>query len=280
MTGRLQDRVAVIVGAGQTPGATIGNGRAIALTFAREGAIVVCVDRELDRAEETVAAIKAEGGTASAMAADISTHGAGSTIVDPVIAQHGRIDILVNNVGAGPASVRGDGAIQDADEDAVSKILDINFTGMWRTIKAALPPMRAAGGGVIINISSVASMLGDTMIAYLTSKAAVNRLTEATASANAAYGIRCNAILPGLMETPMAMEGVTLATGRTEDEIRAARNAAVPLKGGMGTGWDTANAALFLASDDARFVSGALLPVDGAMLVSSTLSFAKPKGSN
>lgn len=277
MTGRLAGKIAVVVGAGQTPGATIGNGRAIALLFAREGATVVCVDRDIARAEETVVLIAAEGGSASAFAADIGDPGAGAAIVVAALDRHDRIDILVNNVGAGPATVPGDGAIHEADDIAFSRVLDINLSGMWRTIKAAIPPMRESGGGAIVNISSVASRVGDTMIGYLVSKAAVDRLTQATASANARFGIRCNAILPGLMDTPMAMDSVTQSTGRSEDDIRHARNSIVPLKGGMGTGWDTAYAALYLASDEARFVSGALLPVDGGMIVASTLGFSQPK---
>jgi NAD(P)-dependent dehydrogenase (short-subunit alcohol dehydrogenase family) len=125
--------------------------------------------------------------------------------------------------------------------------------------------MREQGGGAIVNISSLAATAGGIQVAYEVSKAAVNRLTTSTAQSQARYGVRCNAIMMGLMDTPMAIAGIAGAQGRTQDEVRAERNARVPLGGKMGTAWDTAHAALFLASDDARFISGAILPVDGGM---------------
>jgi NAD(P)-dependent dehydrogenase (short-subunit alcohol dehydrogenase family) len=136
---------------------------------------------------------------------------------------------------------------------------------MWLTIRAAIPLMRETGGGSIVNISSLASLGGANMIAYEVSKAGVNRLTLSVATANARYGLRCNAVLPGLMDTPMAVGGTAQASGRSIDDTRAERGARVPLKGGMGTAWDTAHAALFLASDEAKFITGVLLPVDGGM---------------
>jgi NAD(P)-dependent dehydrogenase (short-subunit alcohol dehydrogenase family) len=136
---------------------------------------------------------------------------------------------------------------------------------MWLTIRTALPMMREAGAGSIVNISSLASLGGSNMIAYEVSKAAVNRLTLSVATANARHGVRCNAVLPGLMDTPMAVAGISGATGQAIEATRAERGARVPLKGGMGSAWDTAQAALFLASDEARFITGVLLPVDGGM---------------
>jgi len=133
------------------------------------------------------------------------------------------------------------------------------------TIKAALPVMREQGGGAIVNISSLAARAGGIQLAYEVSKAGVNRLTTSVAQSNARYGVRCNAIEMGYMDTPMAVSGIAQASGRPISEVRAERDARVPLRGKMGDGWDTAHAALFLASDDARFVSGAILPVDGAM---------------
>jgi NAD(P)-dependent dehydrogenase (short-subunit alcohol dehydrogenase family) len=261
MTGRLAGKRAIVVGAGQTPGDTLGNGRAMALLFAREGARVVCVDRVPERAEETVALIEAEGGEASSFGADITKADQAAGILAAAEVRLGGVDILVNNVGIGG----GDGPAQHLSEEAFDRIFAVNLKGMWLTIKAAIPVMRQTGAGSIVNISSLASLAGDHMIAYETSKAAVNRLTLAVASANAKYGLRCNAILPGLIDTPMAVIGTAEASGRSPEEMRAIRGARVPLKGGMGTAWDTAYAALFLASDEARFISGALLPVDGAM---------------
>jgi NAD(P)-dependent dehydrogenase (short-subunit alcohol dehydrogenase family) len=141
----------------------------------------------------------------------------------------------------------------------------VNLKGMWLTIKAALPAMRDQGGGSIVNISSLAARAGGIQLAYEVSKAGVNRLTTSVAQSNARYGVRCNAIMMGYMDTPMAVSGIAAATGKPTSEVRAERDARVPLGGKMGAGWDTAYAALFLASDEAKFISGAILPVDGGM---------------
>ncbi|MEJ0026604.1 MAG: SDR family NAD(P)-dependent oxidoreductase [Rhizomicrobium sp.] len=259
---RLAGKTAVVVGAGQTPGTTIGNGRAMAVLFARQGADVLCVDRDGARAEDTAAAIRGEGGIAGAMAADIARPGAADAIVAAALARFGRIDILVNNVGIGGG---GDAPAHRLEEAAFDRIMAVNLKAMWLTVKAALPAMRAAGKGAIVNISSLASIAGGNMLAYELSKAGVNRLTAHVAQSNARHGIRCNAVLPGLMDTPMAVAGVAMERGTDEAAVRAARDARVPLGAKMGTAWDTAHAALFLASDEARFITGVLLPVDGGM---------------
>ncbi len=263
--GRLAGKRAIVTGAGQTPGETIGNGRAIALLFAREGAKVLCVDRNVARAEETVAMIAAEGGVAFACAADITKAADAQRIVDEAKAKLGGVDVLVNNVGIGIGGKDGDAPAHLAGEAAFDRVLNVNLKGTWLVTKAAIPAMREAGGGAIVNISSLASIAGGIQIAYEVSKAAVNRLTTSVAIANAKYGVRCNCILPGLMDTPMAIVGIATSSGTTQDDLRAARNARVPLRGKMGSGWDTAHAALFLASDEAGFITGALLPVDGGM---------------
>ena len=265
MAGRLEGKKAVVVGAGQTPGETIGNGRAMAVLFAREGAEVLCVDRDLGRAQETVDLILAEGGVASAYAADIVSAGQAEANTAEARSRLGRLDVLVNNVGIGSSEKSGDGPAHHAGEEAYDRLMDVNLKGMWLTIKAAIPAMRDTRGGSIINISSLASIAGSNMVAYEVSKAGVNRLTLSVASANAKYGLRCNAILPGLMDTPMAIDGVSRATGRSTSETRALRSARVPLNAAMGSGWDTAYAALFLASDESKFITGVLLPVDGGM---------------
>lgn len=261
MAGRLENKTAVVVGAGQTPGETIGNGRAMALLFAREGAQVVCVDRLAERAEETAAMIREEGGDAVAIGADIVKAADCARIVEEAKTRFGRLDILVNNVGIGG----GDGPAHRLEETAFDRILSVNLKGMWLTIKAALPVMREGGGGSIVNISSLAARGGGIQLAYEVSKAGVNRLTTSVAQSNARYGVRCNAIMMGYMDTPMAVSGIAGASGRSTSEVRAERDARVPLGGKMGTGWDTAYAALFLASDESKFISGAILPVDGAM---------------
>jgi len=258
---RLKDKTAIVVGAGQSPGSTIGNGRAIALLFAREGADVLCVDRDAARAEETAAMIAQEGGKAAAFEANIVKPGAAEALIAAAQARFGHIDILINNVGIGG----GDGPAHKLDEAAFDRIMSVNFKGMWLTIKAALPVMRAQKEGAIVNISSLASIAGGNQMAYEVSKAGVNRMTTGVAQANAAHGIRCNAVLPGLMDTPMAVAGIAKARGEDEEVVRAARNKLVPLGAKMGSGWDTAYAALFLASDEAQFITGVLLPVDGGM---------------
>jgi NAD(P)-dependent dehydrogenase (short-subunit alcohol dehydrogenase family) len=261
MTQRLAGKTAVVVGAGQTPGETIGNGRAMALLFAREGARVLCVDRLAERAEETSAMIAEEGGEAAFVAADIVKAADCVRLIEEAKARFGAVDVLVNNVGIGG----GDGPAHRLEEKAFDRILDVNLKGMWLTIKAALPVMRDQGGGAIVNISSLAARGGGIQLAYEVSKAGVNRLTTSVAQSNARYGVRCNAIQMGYLDTPMAVSGIASATGRATAEVRAERDARVPLSGKMGTGWDTAYAALFLASDEAKFISGAILPVDGAM---------------
>ena len=261
MAGRLEGKRAVVMGAGQTPGETIGNGRAIAILFAREGAEVLCVDRVGERAAETVAMIGKEGGVAYALHADVTKASDCQGVVEAAKERWGRLDILVNNVGIGG----GDGPAHRVEEAAFDRILDVNLKGMWLMSKAALGQMREQGSGAIVNISSLAAIAGGIQVAYEISKAGVNRLTTSVAQANARHGIRCNAIMPGLMDTPMAVAGIAAARGESQEEVRQARNARVPLGGKMGTAWDTAHAALFLASDEAKFISGAILPVDGAM---------------
>ena len=262
MASRLEGKTAVVVGAGQTPGETVGNGRAMAILFAREGADVLCVDRDLARAEETAALIVAEGGKAGALAADIVKQADCEAIVAAAKARFSRIDILCNNVGIGGG---GDGPAHRLSEEAFDRILSVNLKGMWQTVKAAIPLMREQGGGSIVNTSSLASISGGNQMAYEVSKAAVNRLTTSVAQSNARHGIRCNALMMGFMDTPMAVAGIARATGRPEAEVRAQRDAQVPLRGKMGTGWDTAYAALFFASDESAFITGAILPIDGGM---------------
>jgi len=260
---RLKGKTAIIVGAGQTPGTTIGNGRAMAILFAREGADVLCVDRDGARAAETVAMIEKEGGRATSLEADTTKPGAADAIVAAAKARFGRIDILVNNVGIGGR----DGPAHKLEEAAFDRIMTVNLKSTWLVSKAVIAVMREQAKGAIVNISSLASIAGGNQVAYEISKAGVYRLTTGIAQANARHGIRCNAVLPGLMDTPMAVAGIAQATGQDQEAVRQMRNQRVPLGGKMGSGWDTAYAALFLASDEAQFISGVLLPVDGGMSV-------------
>ncbi len=270
MTNRVAGKIAVVVGAGQTEGETVGNGRATALLLAREGATVLCVDRIAERARETADMIAAERGAsgrgdaaaASSVAADVTVAADCARIVAEARSRYGRLDILVNNVGIGGG---GDAPAHRLEEEVFDRIMAVNLKGMWLTIKAAIPAMREQQGGAIVNISSLAALTGATQMAYEVSKAAVNRLTTSVAQSNARYGIRANAIMMGFMDTPMAVSGIARATGRSTADVRAERDAQVPLRGKMGTGWDTAHAALFLASDEARFITGEVLRVDGGM---------------
>ncbi|HEV7157784.1 MAG TPA: SDR family NAD(P)-dependent oxidoreductase [Caulobacteraceae bacterium] len=261
MAGRLEGKRAIIVGAGQTPGETLGNGHATALLFAREGARVACVDRLEERARATAAEITAAGGEALVIAADIAEADCAGRLIEAGVAGLGGLDILINNVGIGG----GDAPAHLIEAKAWERILSVNLGGMLWTIRAALPLMRAQKSGAIVNVSSLAGIAGGFQVAYEVSKAGVNRLTTSVAQSNARHGVRCNAVAPGLMDTPMAVSGIAKASGRSTAEVRAERDARVPLGGKMGTAWDTAAAVLFLASDEARFITGVVLPVDGGM---------------
>lgn len=256
---RLAGLAALVLGGGQTPGETIGNGRAIATLFARHGASVVVADRHLDRAEATVADIVAAGGTALARQADVTSAADCKAVVDATTTAFGALDILVNNVGIGGD----DGGPVSLEEDVWDRIQEVNLKSMYLSCKHALPVMRAQGSGAIVNISSAAATCATGMLAYKTSKAGVNALTHAVAMGNARHGIRVNGIMPGLMDTPMAVDAVAAAAGVDRGEVAARRDAQVPLGGRQGTAWDVAHAALFLASNEARFVTAVTLPVDG-----------------
>lgn len=262
---RLREKVAVVVGAGQSPGEGIGNGRATALIFAREGAKVIAVDRTLDAAQETVDLIAGEDGAAVAAVADITDEAAIAAVVETTLADYGRIDILHNNVGISVGG--GDASVTEIDEAAFDLITAVNLRGMVMTCKHVLPAMREQQSGSIINISSIAATTSFPNVAYKTSKAGVIALTEQLAYENAHYGVRANAILPGLMDTPMAVDTRARMWNKPRAEIVAERDAKVPLRGKMGSGWDVAYAALFLASDEANFITGVSLPVDGGASV-------------
>jgi NAD(P)-dependent dehydrogenase (short-subunit alcohol dehydrogenase family) len=256
---RLAKKVAVVVGAGQTPGETIGNGRAVAVLFAREGAKVLLVDRDENSVRETQDIIVSSGGEARYMVADIVEENDCKRIAETAISAFGRIDILHNNVGIGTA----DEGPTSITAEAWDTIMEVNVKGAFMTCKYVLPIMRKQGSGSIINISSVAALCSVGIVAYKTSKAALNAFTHAVAMGNAKFGVRANVIMPGLMDTPMAIEGIADARKISKDELRKQRDSAVPLRGKMGTAWDIAYASLFLASDEAAFITGIELPVDG-----------------
>ncbi len=260
---RLKDKIAVIVGAGQQPGETVGNGRATAVRFAQEGATLLLVDNNPEWAEETRRLVEAEGGEAATLTADITVEDDCRAIAATARECYGRIDILHNNVGRS----RGDRPTTEMDADMWDELMTMNVKGMFMTCKHVLPIMRAQESGAIVNISSTSSICARQTIAYKTGKGAVNTMTQHLAWENAPFGIRVNAIIPGLIDTPMAIERRAREQGVERDVVREARNAQVPLGKRMGTAWDVANAALFLASDEARYTTGTLLPVDGGLLV-------------
>ncbi|MCI2419542.1 SDR family oxidoreductase [Saccharopolyspora sp. K220] len=258
---RLSGKVAMVVGAGQTPGRTIGNGRATAILFAREGARVVAVDRDLDAAQATVDQIGAEGGEAFAVQADVTSETDITAMIAACVDRWNRLDILHNNAGISIAG--GDAPISEIDAAAFDRVTAVNLQSMVISCKHALAVMRRQGSGAIVNISSLAAVINYPFVAYRTSKAGVITMTQHIAITNARYGIRANVILPGLIDTPMAIENRVGRGGATREEVIAERNSHVPLGNKMGTGWDVARAALFLASEEASFITGATLTVDG-----------------
>lgn len=264
---RLQDKIAIVVGAGQQPGETLGNGKATALRFAQEGARVLLVDRDRERAEATADAIAAEGGETAVLAADITREADCQAIAATCVERFGRIDILHNNVGRS----QGDRDTAAMDADVWDELMAMNLKGMFMTCKHVLPVMREQRGGVILNISSISSICARSElnarsgITYKTSKGAINTMTHHIALENAEYGIRCNAILPGLIDTPMAIERRARERNVARDVIRQERDARVPLLARMGTAWDVANAAVFLASDEASYITSLIMPVDGGL---------------
>lgn len=254
---RLKDRTAIVFGAGSS-GPGWGNGKAAAVAYAREGARVVSVDLSAEAAEETAAIIRAEGGEAIAVAADTTDLAAVEAAVAATIARFGTIDILHNNVG-----VVVHGGPVDLDEATFQRNMDINIGSVYRTAKAVLPHFMARKRGAIVNISSVAAIrwTGYPYFAYYAAKAAVNQATVALALQYAPHNIRANGIMPGMIDTPLIYKQISSQYASVEEMV-AARARAVPL-GRMGTAWDIANTAVFLASDEAQFITGVCIPVDG-----------------
>jgi len=258
---RLEGKTAIVIGAGQGPGEGMGNGRATVLRFAQEGAKVMAVDRNLPSAEETVSMVKQEGGECVAFEADVTKEATLAAAIAAAQKRWGRIDILHYNVGVSIAG--GDAPLLDFTEEAFDRISAINLRGAIMACKHVIPIMRQQRAGAIIMISSLAALENYPFVAYKVTKAAMIAFTKQVAIQNAEYGIRANVILPGLMDTPMAVDTRARVSGKSRAQIVAERDARVPLRHKMGTAWDVANAALFLASGEANFITGVALLVDG-----------------
>jgi NAD(P)-dependent dehydrogenase (short-subunit alcohol dehydrogenase family) len=263
MTGRLQDRVAIVSGAGCV-GPGWGNGRAIAVRFAEEGAKIVAVDRNLDSVAETVERVKAAGGGIEVVACDVTDSAAVKAMVDAALARFGRVDILVNNVGGSAAG----GPVEMAEEVWDAQV-DHNLKSVFLGCKHVLPVMERQGKGAIVNVASTSALrwTGAAQVGYAATKAAVIQLSRVVAVQYAGKGIRVNTVVPGQLHTPMVEARLAgQRAGGDVEALLAARLKRIPL-GFMGDGRDTANAALYLASDESRFVTGAEIVVDGGMTV-------------
>jgi NAD(P)-dependent dehydrogenase (short-subunit alcohol dehydrogenase family) len=260
MSQRLKNKVAIVFGAGQTPGPNIGNGRACAILYAREGARVACVDIDAQAADTTRRMIEDEGGQAIALQADVTDEQACLRAAESCVAAFGPVDILHNNVGGTPND-RLDAI--DVDAAWLDQAMALNVKSVLFACKAVVPSMRARGTGCVINISSMAALCSGQPVAYSTTKMALHALTHQMAMSYAQDGVRVNAILPGLIDTPVAVEGVARRMNIEAERVRQQRDARVPLRNRQGTAWDVAHAALFLASDEAQFITGVVLPVDG-----------------
>jgi NAD(P)-dependent dehydrogenase (short-subunit alcohol dehydrogenase family) len=257
---RLEGKVAIVTGAGSS-GPGTGNGKATSVLFAREGARVLLVDTVAQRAEETLAMIKEEGGEASVFQANVTDAGDCLGMVDAAIARYGRLDILDNNVG-----ISRRGTVLEVSEEDWDYVMAVNVKSIVLASRYAIPRMIETGGGSIINVSSIAGLRAHSSTPYTTSKAAVIGLTISMAADHGRDNIRVNCIAPGLVYTPMVAD-------RMDDTLRDTRKNAAPL-GTEGTAWDIGAAALYLASDDARWVTGVVLPVDAGLLAVSPVTYA------
>lgn len=254
---RLEGKVAIVTGAGSR-GYGIGNGKATAILFAREGAKVLLVDRVNDRMNETLGIINSEGGEASIFAGDVTKVADCQAMVAAVVERYGKLDILHNNVG-----IDSTGSVVDMNLEEWDNVMEVNLKSMVLTSRFAIPQMITGGGGAVINISSVAALRPRGMDAYSTSKGGVIALTRAMAISHARDHVRVNCIAPGPVFTPMVADGMT-------EKTREGRRLSTALKT-EGTGWDIAWAAVYLASDEARWVTGITLPVDGGVLLTRQL---------
>ena len=252
---RLQNKVAIVTGAGAR-GDVMGNGKAVSILFAREGAKVLLVDNVEERAAKTLEAIQDEGGEASVFVADVTREKECRAMVRAALDRYGALHVLHNNVG-----INGPGRVTEVSQAEWDRVMSVNLTSMILASKHAIPVMVASGGGAIVNVSSISAIRPRGMTPYTVSKGAVIPLTQAMAIDHAPGGIRVNCILPGPAYTSMVAGGMSA-------EMRDVRRNASPLRV-EGNSWDIAYAALYLASDEARWVTGVALPVDGGVTLDS-----------
>lgn len=265
--GRVEGKIAIVTGAGSTPGPGVATGRATAIVLAREGARVLLADIRPDRAEQTRSIIASEGGTASVFAGDMTRAADCEAMVSAAVGAFGTVDILVNNIGV---AMPGD-VVETAESDW-DRVLDISLRTTFLASKHAVPVMAAQGSGAIVNIGSIAGLRGIGRVAYAAAKGAVHALTVDMAYAHGRQGIRVNAIAPGHLTTPLLFAELG-QTPKTEFRQQIAA-AAGPL-GTEGDGWDVGWAAAFLASDEARWITGVTLPVDGGVMAVTPLLMAQ-----
>jgi NAD(P)-dependent dehydrogenase (short-subunit alcohol dehydrogenase family) len=256
--GRVEGKVAIVTGAGSTPGPGIGTGKATAVALAREGASVLLVDMFPDRAEETRNLIEEEGGKAEVFAADCTKAADCEAMVRAAVSQFGTVDILVNNIGRAQV-----GTVVDTTEEAWDQALAVNLRTAFLASKYTVAAMAEKGSGAIVNIASISALRGDGTIGYSAAKGGLIAMTVDMAYSHGRQGIRVNAIAPGHITTPMVLS--VSAPGPRADFMNTMR-AEAGLLGTPGDGWDVAWAAVFLASDEARWITGALLPVDSGVL--------------
>lgn len=255
---RLAGKRAAIIGAGSI-GAGWGNGKATSALFAREGARVLCVDRDKAAAEETADIIRKEGGSAETLVADVTDPGTGARVLDRMNMLWNGVDILVYNVG-----ISLPGGVLDTSDEGWDRVIDVNLTGAMRLTRAILPTLRTQGSGALVYVSSLAAVYSApySYVSYEVSKMALIRFARSVAHENAPHGIRANAILPGVIDTPHV---AAFVDAETDPATLAARRAAMVPMGRQGTAWDVAHAALFLASDEAGYITGQALRVDGGL---------------
>jgi NAD(P)-dependent dehydrogenase (short-subunit alcohol dehydrogenase family) len=262
--GRLAGKVAVVIGAGQNEGETIGNGRATSLRFVEEGASLLAVDRSLASARSTVELCA--GADVEPFEADVRDGATLKAAIEYAKQRWGRVDVLHYNVGV---SILGnDQPLDQLTEEIFDSVNAVNLRGFLMAAKHVEPIMREQASGVVLGVSSMSAIETSTpFVTYRTSKMGMIAFVQQFAMRNAEFGIRANAILPGRVETATALDAKVKRSGRTREELSAERAALTPLKGRTGTAFDVANAAVFLASEEAGFVTGVTLPVDGGALV-------------